>query len=165
MPEPKRFFTQEFRDEAVRLAQTSGRSRREVASDLGIGLSTLRNWIDRRAKRAGLAAVAAHSADQPVKAPAHDLCRCTISVAEDVRGGMDPAIGALDVGPQMRGALKPASDQSLELGEPRRERAAPFCATRSKLLASFSNRCSSFSPAAASGVRPSSVIAERTAAP
>ena len=121
--------------------------------------------IDRRAKRAGLAAVAAHSADQPVKAPAHDLCRCTISVAEDVRGGMDPAIGALDVGPQMRGALKPASDQSLELGEPRRERAAPFCATRSKLLATFSNRCSSFSPAAASGVRPSSVIAERTAAP
>ena len=51
MPEPKKFFTQEFRDEAVRLAQTSGRSRREVASDLGIGLSTLRNWIDRRRDR------------------------------------------------------------------------------------------------------------------
>jgi transposase len=51
MPEPKKLFTQEFRDEAVRLAQTSGRSRREVASDLGIGLSTLRNWIDRRRER------------------------------------------------------------------------------------------------------------------
>ena len=51
MPDPKKFFTQEFRDEAVRLAQTSGRSRREVASDLGIGLSTLRNWIDRRRER------------------------------------------------------------------------------------------------------------------
>ena len=51
MPEPKRLFTQEFRDEAVRLAQTSGRSRREVAADLGIGLSTLRNWIDRRRDR------------------------------------------------------------------------------------------------------------------
>ena len=51
MPEPKKLFTQEFRDEAVRLAQTSGRSRREVASDLGIGLSTLRNWIDRRRDR------------------------------------------------------------------------------------------------------------------
>ena len=36
MPEPKKLFTQEFRDEAVRLAQTSGRSRREVAADLGI---------------------------------------------------------------------------------------------------------------------------------
>ena len=51
MPEPKKLFTQEFRDEAVRLAQTSGRSRREIASDLGIGLSTLRNWIDRRRDR------------------------------------------------------------------------------------------------------------------
>jgi transposase len=51
MPDPKTLFTQEFRDEAVRLAQTSGRSRREVASDLGIGLSTLRNWIDRRRDR------------------------------------------------------------------------------------------------------------------
>jgi transposase InsO family protein len=44
MPEPKTLFTQEFRDEAVRLAQTSGRSRREIASDLGIGLSTLLVW-------------------------------------------------------------------------------------------------------------------------
>ena len=51
MAEPKKHFTQEFRDEAVRLAQTSGRSRREIASDLGIGLSTLRNWIDRRRDR------------------------------------------------------------------------------------------------------------------
>jgi transposase len=52
MPEPKKRFTQEFRDEAVRLAQTSGRSRREVASDLGIGLATLRSWIDGRRDRA-----------------------------------------------------------------------------------------------------------------
>jgi transposase len=51
MPEPKKLFTQEFRDEAVRLAQTSGRSRREIAADLGIGLSTLRNWIGRRRDR------------------------------------------------------------------------------------------------------------------
>jgi transposase len=49
MPDPKTRFTPEFRAEAVRLAQTSGRSRREIAADLGIGLSTLRNWIDRRA--------------------------------------------------------------------------------------------------------------------
>ena len=51
MPEPKKLFTQEFRDEAVRLAETSGRSRREVASDVGIGLSTLRNWINCRRER------------------------------------------------------------------------------------------------------------------
>lgn len=46
-PVPRR-FTKEFQDEAVRLALTSGRSRREIAADLGIGLSTLRHWIDRR---------------------------------------------------------------------------------------------------------------------
>ena len=46
-----RRFTQEFRDEAVRLAETSGRTRREIAEDLGIGLSTLRHWIDRRRER------------------------------------------------------------------------------------------------------------------
>ena len=51
MPEPKKSFTSEFRAEAVRLAETSGRSRREVASDLGIGLSTLRSWIDRGRER------------------------------------------------------------------------------------------------------------------
>ena len=41
-------FTKEFQDEAVRLGLTSGRSRREIAADLGVGLSTLRHWIDRR---------------------------------------------------------------------------------------------------------------------
>ncbi len=48
---PHTRFTKEFRDEAVRLALTSGRSRREVAADLGVGLSTLRHWLDRRRER------------------------------------------------------------------------------------------------------------------
>jgi transposase len=48
---PHTRFTQEFRDEAVRLALTSGRSRREVAADLGVGLSTLRHELDRRRER------------------------------------------------------------------------------------------------------------------
>ena len=51
MPDPKTRFTPEVRAEAVRLAPTSERSRREMASDLGIGRSTLRNWIDRRRDR------------------------------------------------------------------------------------------------------------------
>jgi transposase len=38
-------FTKEFEDEAVRLALTSGRTRRSVAEDLGVGLSTLTRWI------------------------------------------------------------------------------------------------------------------------
>jgi transposase len=51
MPKPQRRFPQDFQDEAVRLAETSGRSRREIAQDLGIGLSTLRHWVDRRRER------------------------------------------------------------------------------------------------------------------
>ncbi|WP_374303607.1 transposase, partial [Paracoccus sp. (in: a-proteobacteria)] len=34
-----------FKREAVRIALTSGLTRRQVASDLGVGLSTLGKWI------------------------------------------------------------------------------------------------------------------------
>jgi len=37
--------TEEFRSEAVRLALTSGLSRKQVAADLGVGFSTLSRWI------------------------------------------------------------------------------------------------------------------------
>ena len=37
--------TDEFKRAAVRIAQTSGLTRREVASDLGIGHSTLGKWV------------------------------------------------------------------------------------------------------------------------
>lgn len=37
--------TDEFRREAVRIALTSGLTRRQVATDLGVGLSTLSKWI------------------------------------------------------------------------------------------------------------------------
>ena len=43
----QRRFTKEFEEEAVRLVQTSGRTQREIAGDLGIGLSTLVRWIGR----------------------------------------------------------------------------------------------------------------------
>lgn len=35
----------EFRGEAVRLALTSGLTRKQLASDLGIGFSTLNKWV------------------------------------------------------------------------------------------------------------------------
>lgn len=38
-------LTPEFRSEAVRLVMNSGRSAREIASDLGIGHSTLNKWV------------------------------------------------------------------------------------------------------------------------
>jgi transposase len=39
--------TDDFRREAVRIALTSGLTRRQVAADLGVGLSTLSKWIQR----------------------------------------------------------------------------------------------------------------------
>jgi transposase len=44
-------FTKEFEDEAVRLALSGGRTRRLVAEDLGVGLSTLTRWIGRKRDR------------------------------------------------------------------------------------------------------------------
>jgi transposase len=38
-------FTKDFEVEAVRLVRTSGRTRREIAHDFGIGLSTLTRWL------------------------------------------------------------------------------------------------------------------------
>ena len=40
----RRTFTEEFKQESVRLAETSGRTIAQVADDLGIGLSTLTRW-------------------------------------------------------------------------------------------------------------------------
>jgi len=37
--------TEEFRQEAVRIALTSGLPQRRVAADLGVGLSTLGKWV------------------------------------------------------------------------------------------------------------------------
>ncbi|MGE7207818.1 IS3 family transposase [Sphingomonas sp. NPDC019816] len=47
----QRRFTKEFEEEAVRLVATSGRTQREIAEDLGVGLSTLVRWIGRSRDR------------------------------------------------------------------------------------------------------------------
>ena len=51
MGKPHRRFTRDFEAEAVRLVETSGRTQKEIATDLGVGLSTLRRWIDKRRER------------------------------------------------------------------------------------------------------------------
>jgi transposase len=38
-------WTDEFRQNAVRIALTSGLTRKQVADDLGVGMSTLNKWI------------------------------------------------------------------------------------------------------------------------
>jgi len=40
-----RAFPREFRDEAVQLYRSSGKSLREVAQDLGLSPETLRRWV------------------------------------------------------------------------------------------------------------------------
>ena len=42
MGKPQRRLGEEFEAEAVRLVETSGRTQREIAEDVGIGLSRLR---------------------------------------------------------------------------------------------------------------------------
>lgn len=42
-----RGHTDEFRREAVRIALTSGLTHKQVASDLGIGFSTLAKWMQK----------------------------------------------------------------------------------------------------------------------
>ena len=42
-----------FKHDAVRIAQTSGLTKRQVASDLGVGLSTLNKWVKMVSDEAG----------------------------------------------------------------------------------------------------------------
>ena len=44
MAKEQRTFTREFKVEAVRLAETSGKPVTEIARDLGISDSTIHNW-------------------------------------------------------------------------------------------------------------------------
>jgi transposase len=51
---PRRKFTQEFKDEAVRLVDEAGGNVTKVARELNLNPSTLRNWVERkRAEEAG----------------------------------------------------------------------------------------------------------------
>ena len=40
-------YTEEFRRDAVRISTTSGLTRPQIASDLGVGLSTLNKWVQK----------------------------------------------------------------------------------------------------------------------
>jgi transposase len=65
--------TDEFRKEAVRIALTSGLSRRQVADDLGVGFSTLNKWVS------------AHRGTDVVSAEDHVLARDNERLRREVR--------------------------------------------------------------------------------
>ncbi len=47
-------FDDDFKREVVRVAQTSGLPQRHIASDFGIGLSTLGKWLNKYGDQTGL---------------------------------------------------------------------------------------------------------------
>jgi len=48
MPKAPPPYPPEFREEAVRLVQSSGKRMSEVANDLGVSYETLRTWVKRQ---------------------------------------------------------------------------------------------------------------------
>ncbi|MEY8120264.1 transposase [Falsihalocynthiibacter sp. BN13B15] len=66
-------YTDEFRGDAVRIATTSGLTRPQAASDLGIWLSTLNNWVQK------------HQHDDLVSGPYEDVEKENERLRKDVR--------------------------------------------------------------------------------
>ena len=90
MPQKQQRFTKEFEDEAVRLVRTSGRTKREIAGDLGVGLSTLTRWI-------------AHSRDRQIDA------RERVAPGEDMGAELKRLRRENDILRQERDILKKAT--------------------------------------------------------
>lgn len=53
MGKERRKFTAEFKDEAVKLALSGEKSISAAARDLGLGLTTLQNWVSQYRRRNG----------------------------------------------------------------------------------------------------------------
>jgi transposase len=53
MPQSKPPYAERFRADAVQLVQTSGKSVRQVANDLGIATESLRRWVQQATVDAG----------------------------------------------------------------------------------------------------------------
>jgi hypothetical protein len=127
-----------------------------------VAAGDLAEVVDRPCQTTRAGAVARHGPDQAVEAAPDHGGGLARRVAQDVRRPVHPAVGPLDVRPERGRVLQAAADQPAQPRE--RRRTAPFSATRSRLSATAPSRALSFSPEAASGVRPSSVMALRTAA-
>jgi len=66
-------YTDEFRRDAVRIATSSGLTRPKVASDLGIGLSTLNKWVQK------------HQHDDLMSGPHEDVEKENARLRKEVR--------------------------------------------------------------------------------
>ena len=109
--------TPEFQQEAVRLALTSGRTRREIAEDLGIGLSTLTRWLSRERDTGE-----PHKASVDLHADLKRLRRenAVLKQERDIlknRSGLRPA-GAGEQQPVLRSPRRAVADGLLVGGTP-----------------------------------------------
>ena len=75
MGQDRRHFTDEFKTEAVALLASSGRPLLQIAGELGISPSMLRNWRHRRAERNTRLPPVAGSATPCVPDPAAEISR------------------------------------------------------------------------------------------
>jgi len=66
-------YTDEFRRDAVRIAISSGLTRPQVSSDLGVGLSTLNKWVQR------------HQDDDLMSGPHEDVEKENTRLRKEVR--------------------------------------------------------------------------------
>lgn len=66
-------YSDEFRRDAVRIAITSGLTRPAIASDLGVGVSTLNKWVQR------------HQHDDLMSGPHEDVERENERLRKEVR--------------------------------------------------------------------------------
>ena len=66
-------YTDEFRRDAVRIATTSGLTRPQLSSDLGVGLSTLNKWVQQ------------HQHDDLMSGPHEDVEKENTRLRKEVR--------------------------------------------------------------------------------
>ena len=66
-------YTKEFKEEAVRLTVTSGKSVREVAKDLGVSLNTLHSWRQQARSERRLPIAENETPEQKIKRLERDL--------------------------------------------------------------------------------------------
>ena len=142
----------------------SGQARHAVAMEKPgtVAAGDLGEVLDGGRECTGPVAVPEHGAKQPVEPTPHCTGLLALVVAQEPCRRVHPGIGALHLRPERRRAFQAVADLPPEPRELRGR--APFSKTRSRLLATASSRPFSFRPGAASGVRPSSVMALRTAA-
>ena len=66
-------YTDEFRRDAVRIATTSGLTRPQLSSDLGVGVSTLNKWVQQ------------HQHDDLMSGPHEDVEKENTRLRKEVR--------------------------------------------------------------------------------